>query len=151
LCICDIEMYHISGSGYKEALNLVTTSDLYNREVMMSAENNIKSDLRDVEEDVKASNSDDYISFDMTVTARYHELVGNDLVNALKKTNGGMEKKDVDGVYELFKKSSQPKLCEGVTYKVDAIYLNGRTKIANTVKPQSIGPDLTLKGIVISS
>jgi hypothetical protein len=139
------------GSGYKEALNLVTTSGDYNVRTMGKAERDLVGELKDFEQKQKVTNSDNYITFDITVTAFFNELTDNEIVTNLKTANANMPDNALKGLYELLQKKNEPKLCQKVIYQVDTIYLNGNVPI-NFVEgdfAKEIEEDTFLKDILI--
>jgi hypothetical protein len=140
------------GSGYKEALNLVTTSGDYNIKIMGVAERELVEKLKDFEEEQKTTDKpDNYITFDITVTAFFNELTDNEIVTNLKTANANMPDNALKGLHELLQKKNEPKLCQKVTYQVDTIYLNGNEskKFAKNRFSKEIGKDEFLKDILI--
>lgn len=122
------------GSGYKKALNIVATSDHYNKTVMRNAEREIEYFVKDEEA----------TSFDMDVSVTWGELniegvkrcIRADLLNKNPKLKGREDKikKKVDKI--ISKIDSRLKNCMGVIYKV--VIDKGNNKIDQTFE---IGPD----------
>ncbi len=140
------------GSGYRESLNLVTTSGVYNKEVMGEAERNIKAFLKLEEGEVKKNNPSHYISFDITVSVDWNPLNDKETLDALKKTNKSMSEEHAKGVLSILAADTDPKLVNGTIYTVDTIYIrDANGQVIEERKPGIVvkrGADETMKKVL---
>lgn len=132
------------GSGYKNTLNLVTASGPYNKNVMGTAERTLVSGLERIEQSYKKDNNQNYITFDIKVTAKWKELTDNSITSELAKLNSSTEMKLLESMSKILAKNTDPKLIQGVEYEVLKIKLNGKTLIENNIDKIEIGADETL-------
>ena len=142
------------GSGYRSALNLVTTSGIYNKEVMGGAEKTIRAKLEQQEKIEKKKNKDNYISFDITVAAEWKPVIDSKIVAQLRKTHIEMTKEESEAVLALLAADKDPKLVTKVDYKVDTIYIRGLNGDLISEKDSNItdriGADETLNESLIN-
>ena len=104
------------GSGYKEGLNLILTSDEFNKQTMKKAEDEIQDNIID---EMKA-NKDKFVTFDLTVSATYEVLESDSLIETLAKTHKGMTDSEKKALLEELQQLKQhPRRCEVVFYKVE--------------------------------
>lgn len=138
------------GSGYKSALNLVITSAEYNQKTMRGAEDLIKGKLKKLEERYKKKNEDNYISFDLQVSADWQNITDHDVYEQVKSLSGNSDKELLKSLHEQLKNERDPKLCKAVEYKVIGIKLNGIESLTYSKKDftEKIGEDVNLKGIL---
>lgn len=133
------------GSGYKVALNLVTASGNYNKETMRQAEDRLTLALNRTEKIYKDRNSENYITFDIKVTATWKELVDNTITSELSKVNPDTNKAFLEGLHKILAKNVDPKMVQNVTYEVILVKLNGFKEIRHNIRPIEIGADETLQ------
>ncbi|MBP0904182.1 DUF4157 domain-containing protein [Mariniflexile gromovii] len=138
------------GSGYKNALNLVTTSADYNRKTMKTAEEYVKKQIKKVENNLKKKNPEDFVTFDLTVLARWNPVTDSEIVKGLKSANAKMTSEQITKLREMIASDKDPKLCQGVTYMVNDIKKNGTKSIGANGIFTEIGPDTTLSKILIN-
>ncbi|MDI1257323.1 MAG: hypothetical protein PSV16_14610 [Flavobacterium sp.] len=137
------------GSGYKDTLNLVTASGPYNKEIMRGAEETLLDSLNDIEKVYKRKNIQNYITFDIIVTAQLKELTDNGMSGILEKLNPNTEKGMLESLHKTLATKTDPKLIESMTYMVSKVKLNGSQEIEHNIDLIKIGRDETLKQALI--
>ncbi|WP_176582510.1 DNA/RNA non-specific endonuclease, partial [Calidithermus terrae] len=130
------------GSGYRTSLNLVATSDYFNKQVMGAKEREIAGWVRD----------NDIITFNLCVTVDWgqvaEEAVVAGMVDQLKSLAGSglpdhkQEKIKQKILRDLVKFTPLLKAVEDVEYSGNGKSANGKTKIFG---PVNTGPDRWLK------
>ncbi|RZJ48430.1 MAG: hypothetical protein EOO44_21100 [Flavobacterium sp.] len=133
------------GSGYKTALNLVTASGHYNKETMRGAEERLLNALNRTEKIYKNRDSQNYITFDIKVTAKWKELVDSTITSELAKLNPNTDKELLESMHKILARNVDPKLVQSVVYEVIGAKLNGTKEIRHNIRPIEIGADETLQ------
>ncbi|WP_300487871.1 hypothetical protein [Flavobacterium sp.] len=134
------------GSGYKQTLNLITASGPYNKETMKGAENRLLTQLNAIEGKAKRKNEQNYITFDLLVTAKWKQLTDNDVYKKLENINPDTDKDVLKSLGDALANETDPKLVQSVVYEVLAINLNGTESMGdNLIDIIRIGPDETLE------
>ncbi|MCF2218387.1 hypothetical protein H9Q08_03635 [Chryseobacterium sp. PS-8] len=121
------------GSGYKKGLNLILTSDLFNKKTMFAAETIIQEGIEAEMKNYK----DNFVTFDLIVTSTYQVLEEDPMVETLKAVHTGMtdiEKKAT--LLKLQRMKQLPRRCEQVTYEafinIDGISIDHEPITAET-------------------
>ena len=133
------------GSGYKQTLNLVTASGPYNKNVMGAAEKTLVSRLKSFEERYRLIDKQNYITFDIQVTATWKQLTDNVIYKKLEGLNPDIDKETLRSLGEALTNETDPKLVQRVVYRVLNVKLNGEQTVSSSILPIIIGPDLTLQ------
>lgn len=143
-----------NGSGYSSALNLVHTSEHYNKEVMGAKEREIERKL-ETEQDKHGQGK--YITFDAIVVSRWQEITDNKVSEGIKsQTAAAMKASSKKQKEEILKKlvidlgkERDPKFCMSVKYVIGKAKLkdvNGAEAVPISFSfNQSIGEDTHLK------
>ncbi|TCI94796.1 DNA/RNA non-specific endonuclease [Tenacibaculum sp. M341] len=150
------------GSGYVLGLNLVNTSEHYNKQVMFEKEKQIESSLTDKEDIYKAKYKRkeipvEYITFNMKVEAEWIPIVDNEIFDVLrektKKQSNETQietKERLESLHQVLSKRTDPKFCNSVVYEVPWITLNGANgekivSVQSGLPAIKIGQDINLK------
>lgn len=108
------------GSGYKAALNLVLTSDKFNRETMYNAEASITGQITDIQK----AHKEKLVTFNMVVEATWKAVKDDPILEHLKailpsKTDNLSEeelKTLAEETRQNLSSKQDPRVCEKVTY-----------------------------------
>lgn len=124
------------GSGTTEGLNLILTSDQFNKKTMGDAEKDIQGQILEKMEE----NKDKFVTFDLTVESKYQVLKGDTLIETLKNVHENMTDADKKQTLEKLQQIKQlPRRCEIVTYEA-RIFVNG-TRIGRPLRSETTQPD----------
>jgi cytochrome c oxidase assembly protein Cox11 len=147
-------------AGYASALNLVHTSEYYNKEVMREKETEIQSRLKRLEQkQIKKNNAGRYITFDASVTANWEEVTDNTIASKIKSQTAAAMKASNEQKDEILKKlvsdlgkERDPKFCKSVQYVVGKVKLHGSNGEVIIPVPfdfnKNIGEDTNLKDVL---
>ena len=133
------------GSGYREALNLVLTSGVYNTQTMGGAERAIRA----VIEGYLAQYPQDLITFDLQVNVEWQDMHDGEIVRALDAIIQGKQQsanlsspEDLEKLKETTLKTLQgrqdPRMVKGVKYR-GFVYRNGEVIM---LLQEDIGEDI---------
>jgi len=101
------------GSGAQEGLNLILTSDQFNKKTMLKAENAIQEQILQIME----KNQNKFVTFDLTVYANYKVLAKDELIETLKTVHKNMTDEEKKVTLEKLQQMKQyPRRCESVLY-----------------------------------
>ncbi|PWN64225.1 hypothetical protein [Chryseobacterium viscerum] len=104
------------GSGYKKGLNLILTSDEFNKQTMADAEDTLQAAIIEKMNEHK----DKFVTFDLTVASTYQVLEEDPLVEALKAVHSGMTDKEKNATLLKLQRMQQlPRRCESVFYRAE--------------------------------
>ena len=135
------------GSGYKNALNLITTSRNYNQVEMRGKEDEIRALVK--RQQKLAKKRGQYVTFDMNVEAHWNAITDSIILNTLKSKDQNLDQKHLEKLRNKLSKDKDPKVVQKTIYTLETIYfrnLNGEvatTKQLNT--SISLGPDTELQ------
>ncbi len=102
-----------SGSGYQKGLNLILTSDEFNKQTMGDAESTLQEAILEKMNDHK----DKFITFDLIVSSVYQVLEEDPLIATLEKIHTGMTDKEKKATLKKLQRMKQlPRRCEKVEY-----------------------------------
>ena len=102
------------GSGYKKGLNLILTSDPFNKKTMFAAETIIQEGIEAEMKNYK----DNFVTFDLIVASTYQVLEEDPMVETLKAVHTGMTDKEKKATLLKLQRMKQlPRRCEQVTYE----------------------------------
>jgi hypothetical protein len=109
------------GSGYKQALNLVLTSDRFNTETMLAAETQVVNGIKAVQQ----ANADKITTFNMTVTAQWEALPDDTVIDTLRRIQSAdfnslssQEKEQLlQETLQAISSKQDPRRCKKVTYE----------------------------------
>ena len=124
------------GTGYRAGLNLVHTSEHYNKVVMLNQEKAISNAMKEHENDMISlhnSKGAQYITFNMIVNAYWDSLTDGfieqeikELSNAAMKVDSPEDKNKVAKlIVNALAKKADPKVCHGVDYNVFGVQIKG--------------------------
>lgn len=103
-----------SGSGYKEGLNLILTSDEFNKQTMGKAEGDLQEAILEKMKEYKNK----FVTFDLMVASTYEVLEKDMLIEALKAVHKNMTEEEKNGTLEKLQSMKQlPRRCEQVKYE----------------------------------
>ncbi|BDD07454.1 phage tail protein [Aureibacter tunicatorum] len=152
------------GSGYKEALNLLTTSSHYNQVIMRNAEDEIMELLEVLQENTQEKYPNAYITFDMTITSTWDKLIDREVFNflnddkSIKWSSGEQKNKELKNQVSELAKINDPVMVKSVNYEATSISAVSKDNNNNEVIfPISHGPievgiedDKTLKNHLLN-
>ncbi|MAZ28350.1 MAG: hypothetical protein CL868_14905 [Cytophagaceae bacterium] len=127
------------GSGYRGGLNLILTSDTYNTQTMLNAEEQVHSSIMSISN----SNPGRLVTFDLLVTARYKVANDDGILQALRILKSDVNDADLNEIYSILSGKQDPRMCQGVEYDIMNVYIDGQSAPHN-IRIQPIGPDDTL-------
>ena len=133
------------GSGYKKALNLVLTSENFNKgtaSVVYKNMSKIERDIRMTLEKFQKNNGDKNLTFDLKVTATWESYGDHQVIQKLKALSNLKTEKDVKDFYKLLQGKQNPRKCKRVNYIVSKIRLDNKIVPVNLFpQPLVAGPD----------
>jgi hypothetical protein len=118
------------GSAYKEALNIINTSEKYNLGPMARAERNIVLGAGEIAK----KNPNKMITFDITVDAKYYILTHDDTFKAFKSH---LDKEEKDDVYKILQNNRDPRWTQSINYLVDNFKADGESITANKIEEKT--------------
>ncbi len=127
------------GSGYRQGLNLVLTSDDFNQNTMAGAEDNIHQQINKIQQ--KHGNL--LVTFDLQVAAVYEVTNDDKIVNILKGLKPDMNADSLAEMHKALAGDQDARRCESVSYTVLAVRAGG-VNINHSIRMQKIGPDTKL-------
>ncbi len=127
------------GSGYRQGLNLILTSDYYNQIVMFGAESQLVQELQDIQADY----GDVLVTLNLRVTAIYEASVDDKVVEVLRGIKPEMEESELQTMHTRLAAKQDPRRCEKVIYEVLSVSAGGEN-ISHGINIIEIGPDTGL-------
>ncbi|WP_108808034.1 eCIS core domain-containing protein [Aquimarina spinulae] len=128
------------GSGYKQGLNLILTSDTYNQTTMAGAEGKLVGKIQKLQ----SQHEPLLITFDLQVTAIYEVTNDDKVVETLKNLKSDITPEGLAKVHQKLAGDQDPRRCEKVTYDVLAVKAGG-VGVEHSIRQIEIGPDVNLK------
>jgi hypothetical protein len=130
------------GSGYKKGLNLILTSDQFNKKTMFAAEEKIQEGIEAQMNRYK----ENFVTFDLTVVSTYQVLEEDPLVETLKAVHTGMTDEEKKATRLKLQRMKQfPRRCEKVEYAAK-LYANS-TPIEGLITAETKKPDIWLNDL----
>lgn len=127
-----------SGSGYQEGLNLILTSDKFNKVTMGEAEKKVQNGILKLMKE----NKEKFVTFELTVSSKYQVLEKDELIDALKAVHKDMTVAEKKETLEKLQKMKQlPRRCEVVAYEA---YVMADGQDIGDVKEQTVHGDIWL-------
>ncbi|UKB81182.1 hypothetical protein [Chryseobacterium sp. MEBOG07] len=124
------------GSGYKKGLNLILTSDEFNKQTMADAEDTLQQAIIEKMHEHK----DKFVTFDLTVASTYQVLEEDPLIETLKAVHTGMTDKEKRATRLKLQRMQQlPRRCEKVEYEA-YMYLD-KVRHGRPLAAKTQGPD----------
>ncbi|MDO6675256.1 DUF4157 domain-containing protein [Tenacibaculum sp. 1_MG-2023] len=147
------------GSGYAQALNLMTTSEHYNKQIMFGAESQIEERLATAERRFRSIKGIEYITFDLSVDAEWMSISDNavsDTISSQTQEISGetpeQRRERLQELHRVLSRDNDPKFCRGVKYRVVKIHLKdkdgGIIRSVNSTIFREIGQDVHLREIL---
>ncbi len=130
------------GSGYKKGLNLILTSDQFNKKTMFAAEEIIQEGIEAKMNKYK----NNFVTFDLVVSSTYEVLEEDPLVEALKAVHTGMTDEERKATRLKLQRMKQlPRRCEKVEYEA-FIYVD-RRDVNESVEAETEHGDIWLNDL----
>ncbi|WP_024769964.1 eCIS core domain-containing protein [Aquimarina macrocephali] len=127
------------GSGYKQGLNLILTSDTYNQTTMAGAESKIVAGIQKIQSKQEPL----LITFDLQVTAVYEATSDDKVVETLKGLKSDMTAEALAEMHQALAGDQDPRRCESVTYDVLTVKAGG-VVVPHSIIVPPLGPDVNL-------
>lgn len=128
-----------SGSGYQQGLNLILTSDKFNKRIMGDAEKDIQGQI--LEKMIEYN--DKFVTFDLIVNSNYQVLEKDELIDTLKTVHKNMTVEEKKVTLERLQQLKQlPRRCETVNYEA-YIFVNGKRE-GRSLLSETVQPDIWL-------
>ncbi|GAA4272696.1 DUF4157 domain-containing protein [Aquimarina gracilis] len=148
------------GSGYSQALNLITTSEHYNKQIMFGAESEIKRLVANEETKyVTILKKAKYITFDINVAAEWMAISDSTVADTIAARTAEIsgetpdqKRERLQQLHNALARDRDPKFCNSIVYNVGKIHL--KDKDGNLVESKDvdieveIGQDTHLKEIL---
>lgn len=128
------------GSGYKQGLNLIATSDEFNKQDMARSEDRIANKVLEVQN--KKENENKIVSFTLTVTATWQSYDDKQVLTVFDTLDSKLSKEELEVIADKLAKRQDPRRCESVVYDT-SIFVD--SKAYSTLPQIEIGPDKYLK------
>jgi hypothetical protein len=113
------------GPGYRNALNLISTSDQFNKKEMGSAETTIASAIKQLERQIGET-----LLFDLKVSAVWRTAGDAEVIGKLKSLKPDMDESTKNAIADVLAAKQDPRRCEKVTYQVTGIRKDDGSAIA---------------------
>ena len=127
------------GTGYRQGLNLILTSEKYNTKTMQKAEKDVANEILEIEEDYPGQK----ITFDLHVTANYQVTDTDGIITTLQKINS-YEDNQLDEIHRDLSGRQDPCRCLSVNYRVKKVRVDG-IEVPHQIQIDPIGLDKDLK------
>ena len=126
------------GTGYRQGLNLILTSEKYNTKTMQKAEKEVERAIRKFE----SRYPDQDVTFDLHVTANYQVTDTDGIITTLQKIKSYKDNQ-LDEIHRDLSGRQDPCRCLSVDYKVKKVRVDG-IEVPHQIQIDPIGPDTDL-------